>query len=62
MTEEPQQHWDRVYSDKAPSEVSCVNRRSIGTPYRHAKGPPLGLCGSVDAGRVFRAAGGVGRA
>jgi len=22
MTEEPQQHWDRVYSDKAPSEVS----------------------------------------
>lgn len=22
MTEEPRQHWDRVYSDKAPSEVS----------------------------------------
>ncbi|WP_106408468.1 DUF6933 domain-containing protein [Sandarakinorhabdus cyanobacteriorum] len=39
-----------------------VNRRSIGTPYRRAKGTPLRLCGSVDAGRVFRAAGGVGRA
>jgi hypothetical protein len=39
-----------------------VNRRSIGTPYRRAKGTPLPLCGSVDAGRVFRAAGGVGRA
>lgn len=22
MTEEPQRHWDRVYSDKAPGEVS----------------------------------------
>ena len=39
-----------------------VNRRSIGTPYRRAKGTPLQLRGLVDAGRVFRAAGGVGRA
>ena len=39
-----------------------VNRRPIGTPYRRAKGTPVGLRGSVDAGRRFRAAGGVGRA
>ena len=39
-----------------------VSRRSIGTPYRRAKGTPLRLCGSVDAGRGFRASGGVGRA
>ena len=39
-----------------------VNRRPIGTPYRRAKGTPFVLRGSVDAGRRFRAAGGVGRA
>jgi len=39
-----------------------VNRRSIGTPYRRAKGTPLLRCWVVDAGRGFRAAGGVGRA
>ena len=39
-----------------------VNRRPIGTPYRRAKGTPLALRGTVDAGRRFRAAGGVGRA
>ena len=42
--------------------VFVVNRRPIGTPYRRAKGPPLRLRGSVDAGRRFCAAGGVGRA
>ena len=30
-----------------------VNRRSIGTPYRRAKGTPLALRGSVDAGARF---------
>jgi transposase InsO family protein len=40
----------------------AVNRLSIGTPYRRAKGTPLPWCGLVGAGRVFRAAGGVGRA
>ena len=39
-----------------------VNRRPIGTPYRRAKGTPLGLRGTIDAGRRFRAAAGVGRA
>ena len=39
-----------------------VNRRPIGTPYRRAKGTPFALRGSVDTGRRFRAAGGVGRA
>ncbi len=39
-----------------------VNRRSIGTPYRRAKGTPLLSWWVVDAGRGFRAAGGVGRA
>ena len=39
-----------------------VNRRSIGTPYRRAKGTPLLRWWVVDAGRGFRAAGGVGRA
>ena len=39
-----------------------VNRRSIGTPYRRAKGTPLALHRSIDVGRGFRAAGGVGRA
>ena len=52
--------WMRHVSHK-PNGVS-VNRRSIGTPYRRAKGTPLQLRGLVDAGRVFRAAGGVGRA
>ena len=42
--------------------ATCVNRRSIGTPYRRAKGPPLLRWWVVDAGRGFRAAGGVGRA
>ena len=42
--------------------VERVNRRPIGTPYRRAKGTPLALRGSVDAGHRFRAAGGVGRA
>ena len=42
--------------------AKLVNRRSIGTPYRRAKGTPLLRCWVVDAGRGFRAAGGVGRA
>ena len=42
--------------------VFAVNRRPIGTPYRRAKGTPFALRGSVDTGRRFRAAGGVGRA
>ena len=42
--------------------LKTVNRRSIGTPYRRAKGTPLLRCWVVDAGRGFRAAGGVGRA
>ena len=42
--------------------LETVNRRSIGTPYRRAKGTPLLRCWVVDAGRGFRAAGGVGRA
>ena len=44
------------------SVFSYVNRRSIGTPYRRAKGTPLLSWWVVDAGRGFRAAGGVGRA
>ena len=43
-------------------KAGCVNRRSIGTPYRRAKGTPLALHRSIDVGRGFRAAGGVGRA
>jgi len=39
-----------------------VNRRPNGTPNRRAKGPPLALRGSVEAGCGFRAAGVVGRA
>ena len=42
--------------------INGVNRRSIGTPYRRAKGTPLLSWWVVDAGRGFRAAGGVGRA
>jgi hypothetical protein len=44
------------------SGAGTVNRRSIGTPYRRAKGTPLLRWWVVDAGRGFRAAGGVGRA
>ena len=44
------------------SNFKNVNRRSIGTPYRRAKGTPLALHRSIDVGRGFRAAGGVGRA
>ena len=44
------------------AKAANVNRRSIGTPYRRAKGTPLLRCWVVDAGRGFRAAGGVGRA
>jgi len=51
--------WAQI-SDKAI--ILTVNRRSIGTPYRRAKGTPLLRCWVVDAGRGFRAAGGVGRA
>ncbi len=47
---------------EAAREANAVNRRPIGTPYRRAKGTPVGLRGSVDAGRRFRAAAGVGRA
>jgi transposase len=47
---------------EASPSTGVVNRRSIGTPYRRAKRTPLPLCGLVDAGRMFRAAGGVGRA
>ena len=43
-------------------KASDVNRRSIGTPYRRAKGTPLLRWWVVDAGRGFRAADGVGRA
>jgi N-acyl-L-homoserine lactone synthetase len=43
-------------------DPGLVNRRSIGTPYRRAKGTPLLSWWVVDAGRGFRAAGGVGRA
>jgi transposase len=42
--------------------LMLVNRRPIGTPYRRAKGTPFALRRTVDAGRVFRAADGVGRA
>lgn len=52
--------FDAADSDGVRYQI--VNRRSIGTPYRRAKGTPLQLRGLVDAGRVFRAAGGVGRA
>ncbi len=48
----------RVWSEQR----NAVNRRSIGTPYRRAKGTPLLRWWVVDAGRGFRAAGGVGRA
>jgi MerR family mercuric resistance operon transcriptional regulator len=44
------------------ADLKRVNRRSIGTPYRRAKGTPLALHRSIDVGRGFRAAGGVGRA
>jgi type I restriction enzyme R subunit len=47
---------------KGRNRAIAVNRRSIGTPYRRAKGTPLLRCWVVDAGRGFRAAGGVGRA
>lgn len=49
-------------TEERPKSILTVNRRSIGTPYRRAKRTPLPLCGLVDAGRMFRAAGGVGRA
>ena len=52
----------RELGQLAPFELVTVNRRSIGTPCRRAKGTPLQLRGSVDAGRGFRAAGGAGRA
>ena len=52
----------RPHSVPLSRQALAVNRRSIGTPYRRAKGTPLRLRGSVDAGRGFRAAGGVGRA
>ena len=42
--------------------VMIVNRRPIGTPDRRAKGTPLAMRRSVDEGREFRPAGGVGRA
>jgi len=51
-----------VWSAPSLQGYSGVNRRPIGTPYRRAKGTPFVLRGSVDAGRRFRAAGGVGRA
>jgi len=51
-----------VASTTVVRQVADVNRRSIGTPYRRAKGTPLLRCWVVDAGRGFRAAGGVGRA
>ncbi len=47
---------------KGAEKALLVNRRSIGTPYRRAKGTPLLSWWVVDAGRGFRAAGGVGRA
>ena len=47
---------------RALAAYGGVNRRSIGTPYRRAKGTPLLRWWVVDAGRGFRAAGGVGRA
>ena len=48
--------------EKPIDALKPVNRRSIGTPYRRAKGTPLALHRSIDVGRGFRAAGGVGRA
>jgi len=60
-----QEVWrmDKVlYAKTVNRSVVGVNRRPIGTPYRRAKGTPFVLRGSVDAGRRFRAAGGVGRA
>jgi len=53
---------DAADADSLQCVASVVNRLSIGTPYRRAKGTPLPSCGSVDVGRVLRAAGGVGRA
>ena len=47
---------------RAGGVVPFVNRRSIGTPYRRANGTPFSLHRSIDVGRGFRAAGGVGRA
>ncbi|MGE0652531.1 MAG: hypothetical protein AB7P12_12390, partial [Alphaproteobacteria bacterium] len=53
----------RTVFDTAKEKMDgIVNRRPIGTPYRRAKGTPFGLRGTIDAGRRFRAAGGVGRA
>jgi hypothetical protein len=53
---------DLIRLESAHPLPSPVNRRSIRPPYRRAKGTPLRLCGLADAGCVFRAAGGVGRA
>ena len=52
----------RVANAERFSAFLAVNRRSIGTPDRRAKGTPLALHRSIDVGRGFRAAGGVGRA
>jgi hypothetical protein len=53
---------DYVGEEGSCAPIVRVNRLSIGTPYRRAKGTPLLKWWVVDAGRSFRAAGDVGRA
>jgi hypothetical protein len=52
MTDQPREHWNRVYSDKAPSEVSWFQsepRPSLAALARFAV-PPISLMPCWRAG------------